>query len=350
MVEYKNNDYFRISLELLNPDLNAIYPFHLFIYNPQSEEFSPFLYANSPLTKDKIEFLRFISSKGGSLGIPRNQEQTFLTNEEIAREEIEDLIHVSEHEFVTREKKRKQELEKKREEKPFTFGKELSRASESNDFSDLIKLAREEVLTFSYSQSHTLSLAIYLCERLLIEDNHINRIVAFSFHLAKLNDFSDEAALGDLIVAGYLSHLGLTQLPLGLTQMASFKMDHKQQRDLKKHPGLTQHLVRKMNILISERCNKIYYQHHERTDGNGYPEYKKGEFIEPLALILGVSAHLLEYSEGMITGDKTPLKNVLSSMRSKSLLPGLELNFGDNLIDTVAHLFTSAPSESKKAA
>jgi len=331
-------EYFGIELEHLRPEENTTFPFHIYVFNPLNKTYSPFLYANSPLTSEKIEFLNFIESKGGKVAIPRTQAKTFTSDRKVDEEEIPDLQEIPEHEFITRNRKRKEWREKKQKRRPFMFREELTNAVENDNWINLIDEAREMAMVFPYTISHTVSLASFLAEKLLWEDNFINRIVALSHHIAVSCKMSDPLALGELMVASFVAHLGHTQMNIMYSQKGHITMSDKEKREYKKHPGLTQHIIRKSGLIISERCNKIIYQHHERFDGNGYPEYKQGPFIEPLALILGCAGHILEYSSGKVTGDPVSMKVIIKNLKDKILSPGLELEFGETIYESLIYL------------
>jgi len=150
----------------------------------------------------------------------------------------------------------------------------------------------------------------------------------------------DEETLGDLICAAYFSHLGLTQMDFYLSQKAQLEMYDEEKKTYRQHPGLTHHLIRKSGVELSDRCIKLINQHHERCDGSGYPENTKGSFIEPLALIIGASAHILEYYSGRITGTKTPLQVIVKNLKNKTLSPGLEIEFGDTIYEALSFLLS----------
>lgn len=337
-MESDSDSFFTIELEQLNPQENQTFPFHLYVFNPANDKYSTYLFANSPLTPDKAQFLKMIVEKGGRLAINKNQTKTFLSDRNLKEDDIEDLQEIPEHEFITRRRERLEKLEKKKEQGQFHFREELERAAVNDDWLPLIREAKEEAMTFSYTISHTVSLASSLAEKLLIKDTYINRIVALSFHLAKSCGMNDSLALGDLICAAFLSHIGHTQMSLLYSQKPQMEMNDKERREYKKHPGLSQHLIRKSGLIISERCNRILYQHHERFDGGGYPEYKQGQFIEPLALVLGASAHIMEYTSGKITGSPVAMKVVVTNMKNKALSPGLEIEFGDTIYESLIYL------------
>ena len=159
----------------------------------------------------------------------------------------------------------------------------------------------------------------------------------------------DQQALGDILCAAYLAHIGQTQMELTYSTKAQLELSPSQRNNYKKHPGLAQHLIRKTGLIISERCNKILYQHHERYNGSGYPEYKQGPYIEPLALVLGASAHILEYMSGKVTGSTVALNTILRNLKEKNLSPGLELDFGDTIYESLIYLLDNDDNSKKVA-
>lgn len=342
--------YFLIEKSKIVLKENEIYPFHINVYSYKSGLYRLYLAANSPLSLDKYTFLQELLDKGASLAINHNQKYTYLSHQSLQESDIASLQKSPLQELANRSFDLKKSLEEKDEkEGPFLFEKNLEKSFESDDFMPLINRVRSEAMTLSLRVSHTVSLANHFCELLLVKDNTINRIVALSYLLCKTSGIDDEQSLGEILCAAYLSHIGLTQLKLDMSRNAQLDFTSKEKNDYKKHPGLTQHLIRKSGLMISERCNKIMYQHHERFDGNGYPEYKRGEHMEPLALILGASAHLIEFTQGHITGQKNQIKNVIQSFKDYASTPGLELNFGDQVQDMIKNLLQEKVQEKKVA-
>jgi hypothetical protein len=345
--------YFHITLDLL-PSAKGeegIFPFHLHLYNPLSEKYTHFLHANSPFTLDQREFIEDIISRGAELAVLINQKETFITHTEIKEEDIKSLQKEGPHEMLVRREELIQKREKKKEAEntAFVFTEQFARAFENDNFRNLIDEAREEILIMDVTLSHTVSLAIYLADNLLHQDNYVNRIIALSYFLAKNCDIKEEQALGDLIVGSYFCHLGHTQIDFNYCHDPHLELSDKKKREYKKHPGYAQHLIRKSGVLISERANTIIYQHHERYDGSGYPEQKKDDFIEPLALVLGASSHVLEYHLGKVTGDPTPIPTIVRNIKNKSLTPGLEIEFGNLLYESLSSLVVNEKEKAKAA-
>jgi len=347
------SEYFNIEIEKITSDKEITYPFHIYVYHPINKNYTLFLHANSPLTAQKCEFLRFIVEKGGNICISTNQKKTFLQTLNLKSEDIPDLMaqeNFKEHDLIILQRKRKEKWEKAQINAPkFHFKEALANAVEADNWQAIIDQTRNEAMTFTFTLSHTVSLANYLAENLLHEDQFTNRIVALSFQLAKGCGMEDPQALADLLCAAYLAHIGQTQMDLIYTTTAQSELSPAQKNEYKKHPGLTQHLIKKSGLIISERCNKILYQHHERFNGSGYPEYKQGAYIEPLALVLGASAHLLEYMSGKVTGKPVALKVILNNIKEKNLTPGLELDFGDTIYESLIYLLDQDENSKKVA-
>jgi response regulator RpfG family c-di-GMP phosphodiesterase len=215
----------------------------------------------------------------------------------------------------------------------------------SDNFEKLIERARAEILTFSVTQTYTVSLAIKFAKQFLIKDNFLNRIVTTAYFTAKTLNINDEEALADVIVASYLLHLGFTQLPLTMVRKPQNSLFDEERKLYKKHTILANHLIKRGGLEISERCRNIIFDHHERYNGAGFPGEKYGESIELLSLLVGAVSHIFEFSSGKITGSKLAMKSVIISIKNKSFTPGLELEFGDKINECISNLINTEKIE-----
>lgn len=329
--------YFRIGIEMLKGDLK-IFPFHLFLLNPINQSLTPFLAANSPLDDHKMALLEVIVGKGGEIAVDLSQKKTFFYSTHVSEEKIPDLKNHSTHPleksrelYIQLHQKRKED--QKKENNIFVFKDEFTKAIHSKNYRYIIEEVRSEVLTFSVTNSPTVSLSIYLCETLMPQDNLCNRITALCYLLAKQIKIQDESSLSDLICASYLHHIGLSQLPRQIVLNPYTELNVKDQSLYRKHVGLAQHLIRKTKIQLSNQCLKIILEHHERKDGDGYPLMKKGEHIHPLSAILGLVSHLFEYAYGFYNGQPESLRSCILKLKNKNKTTGLEFGFNDNIIE-----------------
>ncbi len=331
-----NKDYFYIKPEHLKDKI--IFPFQLYVFNKVNKEHTLYLYANSPLDKKKRELLLYIINRGGEIAIKRGQAKTFLSNQEINEADIPSLKKTGEHQLQKNQKMYLHLYEKRQEEKPFIFKDELKKASEEEDYSYIIEEARSEILTFEVTVNETVSLAVYLAETLLTEDNYTNRIVAMSYFIAKTINIKDQESLGDLIVASFLAHIGLTQVEKSILEAPLSDFNPQVISQYRKHPALSQHLLRKCGVKLSDRCLKAIIEHHERVDGSGFPSNKVEGYIEPLALIVGVVSHMFEHTIGHHDGTKRALKTIIANLGNRSVNSGLELEFGDKILEGIENL------------
>lgn len=327
------------------------FPFQLFIFNPIHKKYSMFLNGNRPLTKELETFLDYLLEKGGKIAILKKQRRTFLNSQEYEEADIPSLKSRDLHE-LEKERIMNAKLKEIFDEKNgvFNFQNEFEKACENDNFEKVIEYARIEILTFSVTHTHTISLALELSKQHLKADHYLNRIVASSYFLAKACNISDQLALADIVCGAYLSHMGLTQLPLTLVRTPTLNLFDKDKSLFEKHTILGNHLIKRSGLELSERAKRIILDHHERILGNGYPTMKYGESIEPLSQIVGSMAHLFEFSSGKITGNKFPLKSIIVNMKNKSYIPGLEFDFGDMIYNSLVTLINADKLVIKKAA
>jgi len=333
----RTGNYFHISMNHLKEE--KIYPFNLFLYNPLSRTYTLYLQANTPLVDEKKNFLTLISKRGGVIAVSLKQKNTFLSHLEHIEEDIPSLQRppASDQEKQTM---MYQELIRHREEKSgkFKFKDAFGSAAERNDFGQIIEQCHDEIMAMSYKINPTVSMAIYLADKLLTKDNHINRVVALSYFVAKQSGIEKIDALGDLICAAFLHNVGSTVIDYNKAQKTLTELEQKDQVARKKHGMLADYVLKRSKVNLTERCVKLIMQHHERYNGTGHPNELKGDQIDPLALILGAVSHVFEFSSGQINGSQTPVKTVLSSIKNKNYTPGLDLEFGSQVISTMEFL------------
>lgn len=320
------SDFFLIEEEHLKE--KTLFSFHLYIFNPQNNKFNTFLFANSPLSDEKKSFLNFILDHGGKLAVLVKQQKTFLRAQQLMKDEVPSLKKPPPHPLEIEQEKNKLAIEGS---STFDFPSKVKLCISKDNFSEIIEHVRKEVLCFSPKRSHTVSLAIYFCKMLLGEDNTTNRIVSFCYFLSKLLNFEDEQTLSEVICASFLHNIGITQINKSITQKPYLKLGQEEKHLFKKHMGLAQHLMRKSGLEVSKRTLTIILDHHERYDGGGYPNSKLGHSIDPLALILGLTSHIFDFSTGKIDGKEYPLDLVIKKIQDKNFTPGLEFEFGDTI-------------------
>ncbi len=325
-----------------------VFPFQIYIYNPIHKNFNLFLNGNNPLSEELDVFLDDLLERGGVLAILRTQRRTFLAEQGFSDSDIPSLCQ----EPHALEKELQQNIEQKEsfelQNGPFIFQSEFELACNTDNFSKIINSARIEILTFNVTVSKTVSLARQLAKVHLSEDDFLNRIVSVSYYFAKTLDIKDEVALSDIVVGAYLSHIGFTQISSQLLTTPTNSLSTKDKRLYEKHTILSHHLLKKMNLELSETSQKIVMDHHERMNGGGYPAMKEGNSLEVSALIVGCIAHIFEFSSGRINGKERTIQSVISSIKTKTPSRGLEFDFGPKVLKSLITLINTEKIEENK--
>ncbi len=345
----QSKDFFHIEMELFKD--RRIFPFQLYIFNPASNQYTLFLDGNNPLIKDKWQLLNFVIERGGGIAVRKEQKKTFLTNMILKEDDVPSLSHEKNisNELVELLKVQKLAKETVQGKAKFLLKEELQNSILEDDFSKIISAAQNEIAAFPCTISPTVSLARYLAIDLLREDNFYNRVVALSYHLAIGMGTIDHPSLGNLVCASFLYHLGNTQVDFGALKKPSAALYDDDRKKYRQHPGLTQHLLSKIDLNLDIRCYQIMLEHHERTDGSGFPNFKREGQIEPLAQVLGAVSHIFEYHYGLVTGQKTPLQSIFTNLKNKTLTAGLEIEFGDKVEQNLIHLVNTELLKSNQA-
>lgn len=339
--------YFIIELNFL-PKEDAVFPFNIYIYEPQSNNFVIGLHANSAFTDEVRANYELVINKGGKIAVSYRQKRTFLG---YFNKKEEDIPSLKPKEKTELEIKREQNLkEAKESKKDFLVSTELKNAINKNDYSSLIEEAKSQILLLPLNVNASVSNAVRFADIQMHEDNFSNRIVSLCYFMAKSYKIDDVADLGDLILASFLYDIGLTQLDSKFLTTPLIKLTTIAKADYSDHPALAAHLIRKSGMKISSACEQIILDHHERFSGSGFPNEKTDPYFSKSAQILGLVDHALSYAEGKITGEKMPLDKVVSAIKNKIALKGLETDFNQELSDLFYDLLFKNTTAEKRAA
>ncbi len=113
---------------------------------------------------------------------------------------------------------------------------------------------------------------------------HSKRVAEYSVIIGKHFGLS-ETRIGEIRLAGYLHDLGKLSIPLAILDKSG-KLTEDEYRQIKKHVILTMEFLDYVPIL--RHLAPIAGSHHEKWDGNGYPDGLKGEEIPAGGRILGL--------------------------------------------------------------
>lgn len=341
--------FFHIEPKMLGK--SKIFPFHLYIYNPFKNTYSPFLQANSPMTKEKRAFLVHLVKKGAIIAINERQKLTFTRSMQIREDKI--VAHSVEEGFNVQvgsssapqvagkqsksasinQSQKKEKLKKEQ----FSPSEALAEAAANEDFSKMIARAKDEVLCFSMRTNHTMSLAVHLADKFLNEDNEVNRVVALSYFFSKILGVNDDETLSILVCSAFFSHLGFTQMPVKIAHNGHNELNAQGKDFLKKHQNFASHLIRKSGVDLYPRVMEVIKDHHERVSGQGYPAGKAGDNIDQLALIIGLVSEFVDTVAGKVDSNTQGISNSCDVFWQKK--DAMSVDFGANLYENFLEMF-----------
>ena len=324
--------YFFIKLRSLQQI--KTFPFTIYIYNLVEKKYSIFLKANIPLTNDSYDLLRYIEeNKKAKIAIKLTQRMTYL-------ETIGDIADLSSKEIE--DTKRKIDLlkdyERIIEEKNNSADKTvpplrmlISKAIDKDDFLPIILRAQKEISQFPINKSHTVSLARHFATTHLTKDTLTNRIVAMSYFFARKLKIEEYVELADLICASFLANIGLNQVSENIIHDDFKNLSNDQIEQYYKHVKISRMFIDKSGLNITNECKKIIEHHHEKFDGSGMPNQISSAGLNLSSEILEFISHILEYSYGFITGEKTSLSSVVYMVDAGTPAPGLSVNYSSKI-------------------
>jgi len=143
---------------------------------------------------------------------------------------------------------------------------------------------RKEALEKSYLDTFIL-LANVLEARDRYTQGHSDRVGKYASEIARRLNFNDEK-IREIYYAGRLHDIGKIKIPDSIL-LKKGKLTEEEFKIMKTHPIISKQIVNHLAFLSSIRG--IFLHHHERYDGNGYPDGIKGVEIELGARILAVA-------------------------------------------------------------
>ncbi|MGK5083065.1 HD domain-containing phosphohydrolase [Bdellovibrionota bacterium FG-1] len=97
----------------------------------------------------------------------------------------------------------------------------------------------------------------------------------------------------NLAMAGLLHDIGISEIPAEIQSKFEINRTPEETATYQQHPKISVHLIQTRKMVIPEIVLKIVAQHHERYDGNGYPDKLRGTKIRPEAQILALADELV---------------------------------------------------------
>src|SRR2546421_1330979 len=184
---------------------------------------------------------------------------------------------------------------------------EVKRKAEENQrlYDGLRKIYRETV--------HAFAAAIDIKDR--YTQGHSVRVGKYSEVIAREMGWSDDEVEG-ITIAGYLHDIGKLIVDLSVINSPG-RFNAKESKEMSRHPAAGYEILARINHPYAEIPLMARY-HHERIDGNGYPDGLKGDEIPPGAKIVPVADSFDAMTTDRPYRKRLPLADVFVDFRANA--------------------------------
>jgi len=184
---------------------------------------------------------------------------------------------------------------------------EVKRKAEENQelYDGLRKIYKETV--------HAFAAAIDIKDR--YTQRHSVRVGKYSEVIAREMGWSDDEVEG-ITIAGYLHDIGKLIVDLSVINSPE-RFSAKDSKEMSRHPSAGYEILARINHPYAEIPLMARY-HHERIDGNGYPDGLKGDEIPAGARIVTLADSFDAMTTDRPYRKKLPLADVLEDFRANT--------------------------------
>lgn len=156
---------------------------------------------------------------------------------------------------------------------------------------------------------------------------HSRRVAELTAKLARRREMEPRLS-NDLFISALLHDLGKVGLPDELISTPSDRLSGDRLRSWRKHAELGESSLLALDAL--RESARIIRHHHERWDGNGFPDGLDGEAIPLGARILAVANDFDSFMNGFVTGDRHQAKEALAYIHQ-----GRGSRYDPHIVDTL---------------
>ncbi len=160
---------------------------------------------------------------------------------------------------------------------------------------------------------HAFAAAIDIKDR--YTQGHSVRVGKYSEIIAREMGWSDDEVEG-ITIAGYLHDIGKLIVDLSVINSPE-RFSAKESKEMSRHPSAGYEILARINHPYAEIPLMARY-HHERIDGNGYPDGLKGDQIPPGAKIVTLADSFDAMTTDRPYRNKLPLEDVLEDFRANT--------------------------------
>jgi hypothetical protein len=160
---------------------------------------------------------------------------------------------------------------------------------------------------------HAFAAAIDIKDR--YTQGHSVRVGKYSEIIAREMGWTDDAVEG-IAIAGYLHDIGKLIVDLHVINSPE-RFNAKDSKEMSRHPAAGYEILSPINHPYADIPLMARY-HHERLDGNGYPDGLKGDEIPPGAKIVTLADSFDAMTTDRPYRKRLPLKDVLEDFRANT--------------------------------
>ena len=160
---------------------------------------------------------------------------------------------------------------------------------------------------------HAFAAAIDIKDR--YTNGHSVRVGKYSEIIAREMGWNDEEVEG-ITIAGYLHDIGKLIVDLSVINSPE-RFNAKESKEMSRHPAAGYEIMARINHPYAEIPLMARY-HHERIDGNGYPDGLKGDQIPPGAKIVTVADSFDAMTTDRPYRKRLPLEDVFVDFRANT--------------------------------
>jgi len=160
---------------------------------------------------------------------------------------------------------------------------------------------------------HAFAAAIDIKDR--YTNGHSVRVGKYSEIIAREMGWNDEEVEG-ITIAGYLHDIGKLIVDLSVINSPE-RFNAKESKEMSRHPAAGYEILARINHPYAEIPLMARY-HHERIDGNGYPDGLKGDQIPPGAKIVTVADSFDAMTTDRPYRKRLPLADVFVDFRENT--------------------------------
>lgn len=302
------------------------YPFRIFIYDPRGDHRIVGAYEQEVLTQEKVDEWEVYQNAGAKFQIHIIDEDLFYKLIPEGREHIK--IYNADYFFCCELKERRDKLPKNSK---FHLREEIAFASNSNDFKSLISYVKKEVLCFPLTISEEVSTCTTLVEKLFVKDIRPVRVATLAFLIAENLKITDEIMISQLLISCLVRDLGLA-----LISRDMLLSDEKYNDEYYlKHPMLSIFLLSKSSFDFSDQVKRYILEHHEQSDGSGFPRGKKETHIHRLSMIINLSEQIIDHFQNNYDKENRNLLTAINIYYKRLDIGSANTSFPQDLTDSL---------------